>query len=90
MNDGWTRIFKMLYKTNQLEAFIGVLREQALFSGGVAAQVGQSSEARNDALADIRFCLSKSNEAQKALMAMREEANFRDAGGFQEGGSALA
>ena len=87
MNDGWSKIFTMLYKTNQLEAFVAVLREQALFSGGVAAQVGQSQEARNDALADIRFCLSKSNEAYKALTEMREEANSRDAQGFPKGGS---
>ena len=88
--DAWTGFFDMLYKAGRLEDAIRFFGEQAIRVGRIACQVGQTDEARRDALAEMRFCLSKADDAAKALMAKREQANSRDAGGFQEGGAPLA
>ena len=90
MNDVWMEIFKMFFDAGKLDRLAALLHEQALLDGRMACQIGQDPKVRDDALADMRFCLSKSDEAQKALMAMREKASSRAAGGFQEGGPALA
>ena len=90
MTDIWQSLYEMLDKANLLDKFVLMLGEQAMRVGRIACQVGQSDEARRDALAEMRFCLSKADDAAKALMAMREKANSQAAGGFQEGGAALA
>lgn len=90
MNDIWKEFFKMLYDAGKLDKFAALMGEQAMLVGRMACQVGQDARVRDDALSEMRFCLSKSDEAQKALMAMREKASSRNAGGFQEGGPSLA
>lgn len=90
MMDGWQKMYKALYAANLLPDFVQLLAEHAMRVGRIACQVGQADEARRDALAEMRFCLAKADEAAKALMATRENANSQGAGGFQEGGPALA
>lgn len=90
MMDAWQRLYEMLAAAGRLPEFVQLLGEQAMRVGRIACQVGQDDETKRDALSEMRFCLSKADEAAKALMAKREEANSRDAGGFQKGGPTLA
>lgn len=90
MIDGWQRLYETLSAAGLLTGFVQLLGEHAMRVGRIACQVGQSDEARRDALAEMRFCLSRADEAAKALMAKAGNANPAAAGGFQEGGAALA
>lgn len=90
MMEGWQKLYEALYAANILPDFVQLLGEHAMRVGRIACQVGQTDDARRDALAEMRFCLAKADEAAKALTATREEANSRDAGGFQKGCHALA
>lgn len=89
MNDQWQTLYTLLEKSSRLEDFIGLMQGQAMRVGRIACQVGQTEEARRDALSEMRFCLSRADEAAKALTVMREKANSRVAEGFQKGGAAL-
>jgi len=90
MMDAWQRLYEMLAAAGRLPDFVQLMGEHAMRVGRIACQVGQTDDARRDALAEMRFCLSRADEAAKALMAKRAEANRPDAGGFQKGGPALA
>lgn len=90
MMDAWQRLYEMLAAAGRLPDFVQLMGEHAMRVGRIACQVGQNDDARRDALAEMRFCLAKADEAAKALMARREQANSQDVGGFQKGGPALA
>ena len=90
MSESWKKLYEMLASARLLPDFVQLMGEQAMRVGRIACQVGQTDDARRDALAEMRFCLSRADEAAKALMAKRAEANRPAAGGFQEGGPALA
>ena len=90
MNGGWEAFYAKLIAAGLLNDFVALLQGDAMNRSRQACQVGQPDDIRRDALADVRFCLCKADEAAKALMAKREEANSRDAGGFQKGGHAVA
>lgn len=90
MMDAWQRLYEMLAAAGRLPDFVQLMGEHAMRVGRIACQVGQTDDARRDALAEMRFCLAKADEAAKALTATREQANSRDAGGFQKGGHAVA
>ena len=89
-NSKWTAFYVRLISAGMMDDFIALLKEDAMTRSRLACQVGQSDDIRRDALADVRFCLSKSDEAAEALVAVRERANSRAAAGFQEGGASLA
>ena len=90
MGEIWQELYGLLGNAGRLDDFVKLMAEQAMRVGRIACQVGQSEEARRDALSEMRFCLARADEAAEALKAQREKANSRNAGGFQEGGSALA
>lgn len=90
MIDIWMEVFKLFHDAGKLDKFAALMQEQAMLVGRMACQIGQDPKVREDALSEMRFCLSKSDEALKALTAMREKASSRDAGGFPKGGPALA
>lgn len=90
MNDGWGQFFQRLIAANLMGDFVSLMNGDAMRHSRSASQVGVPDEVRRDALADVRFCLSKADMAAKALMEAREKANSQAAGGFQEGGAALA
>jgi hypothetical protein len=90
MNEEWTAFFSRLIAANLMNDFIALMQGDAMRHAKSASQVGTPDDVRRDALADVRFCLSKADYAAKALMEAREKANSQAAGGFQEGGAALA
>ena len=90
MNGGWRDFYDALMKAGLLEGFAALLQNEAMLRARMASQVGQPDEVRRDALADVRFCLCRSDEATKALMEAKEKANSRAAGGFQKGGAETA
>ena len=90
MNDGWTAFFNRLIAANLMGDFIALMQNDAMRHSRSASQIGTPDEVRRDALADVRFCLSKADNAAKALMEAKENANSQAAGGFQKGGAALA
>ena len=90
MTDSWQKLYETLASARLLADFVQLLGEQAMRVGRIACQVGQDDETKRDALSEMRFCLSKADEAAKALMAKVEKANSSDVGGFQKGGPALA
>lgn len=90
MNGGWQKFYEDLLKAGMLEEFISLMQGEAMTRSRQACQVGQSDEVRRDALADIRFCLCRADEAAKALVAAKEKASSDAAAGFQKGGAPLA
>lgn len=90
MNQEWLIFYKWLERVGKLKEFIALLNADAMLHSRQAAQIGQPDDLRRDALADVRFCLSKVDEATKALMEAQGNANPTAAGGFQEGGPAIA
>jgi len=49
--------------------------------------MGQPDDVRRDALADVRFCLCRADEASKALMEAEAKAKAEASSGFHKGGS---
>ena len=90
MNGGWEAFYAKLIAAGLMNDFVTLLQSDAMTRSRQACQVGQPDDIRRDALADLRFCLSKADEAAKALATAREQANSRAAAGFQEGGVPLA
>lgn len=90
MSEGWQRFYSRLIGAGMMDDFITLLNGEAMNRSRQACQVGQPDEIRRDALADVRFCLCRADEAAKALATARERANSRAAAGFQEGGAPLA
>lgn len=90
MMDVWQQLYAMLERAGRLENFAALMREQAMIVARIACQVGQTDEARRDALAEMRFCLSKADESAMALKTAKGRANPDAAGGFQKGGAPLA
>ena len=87
MNGGWDRFFQRLIAANLMGDFIALMQDEAMRHAKSASQVGAPEDVRRDALADVRFCLSRADYAAKALMEEREKANSLSSGGFQKGGA---
>ena len=90
MTDGWQAFFAKLIRAGLMVDFVDLMNAEALFRTRQAAQVGQQDDIRRDALADVRFCLCKADNAAKALTEAKRQANLDASRGFQEGGDALA
>lgn len=90
MKDAWEMFYDRLIKAGIIENFISLMNSEAMVRSRQASQVGQSDDVRRDALADIRFCLCKADQAEKALAVAKEQANSEAAAGFQKGGASLA
>ena len=90
MNGGWDAFFARLIGAGMMNDFIALLQGEAMSRSRQACQMGQPDDVRRDALAEVRFCLSKGDEATKALATAREQANSRADAGFQKGGAPLA
>lgn len=87
MNDAWMQFFRRLIAAGLMKDFIILMQDDAMRHAKSASRVGTSDDERRDALADIRFCLSRADYAAKALMEEREKAKSQTSGGFQEGGA---
>lgn len=90
MNDAWQRFYNRLIQAGWMGDFIALMNYEAMMRSRQAAQVGQPDDIRRDALADVRFCLCRADEAAEALKAVKGNANPDAAGGFQKGGTAPA
>ena len=90
MSDGWMKLYTMLDKAGCLRDFSALLKEHSLYVAHRLCTIGEPDDVRRDVIAEMRFCLGKSDEAGRALAALRGQANPQDAGGFPEGGSVPA
>ena len=83
----WQKFYAKLIGAGLMKDFEALMKGEAMERSRAACQMGQPDDVRRDALADVRFCLCRADEASKALMEAEAKAKAEASSGFHKGGS---